>query len=198
MLYFTKFNSSLDKDGSGGIMSPKESHVSDAILDYIQKGMEQEDKRTEGLDSKSEFIISITSILIGASFAIVTLVFKDLVTQFHNIICIKLIIGIILVVADICFLVAIILALRTGASRKYKANLVFTSIDIDKWASGLAEEFKITQAKQIQQNWLCNRIENDLKVLMFQKATFWLGCGIIILSVGIIISLGYLLVWINI
>jgi len=179
-------------------MSPKENEIADAILDYIQKGFEQEDKRTESLDSKSQFLVSITSFLTGASFAIITLVFKDLVTLFQNIVCVKIIIGIFLIISDICFLAATIHAIRSGAIRKYKANLIFNSNDIDKWRSTGAAEFKINQAKQLQQNWLLNRIENDSKALFLRKATIWLSCGSIALSFGVLLSFGYMLVWIYI
>jgi hypothetical protein len=170
--------------------------ISDFVVGYLQEGYQQEVLRSDSLDSKSNFLITIASFLTGLSFALITLAYKDLSSYFQNSGDIRLSAGILLVLSNGLLLGSVVFSILASSVRSYWAKLVYSAEDIDKWFdNGNTYNLRITFAKKVQQQWLHNRIENDAKAQYLRISFLLLGAGSFILSMTVTLTMGYLLVW---
>lgn len=170
--------------------------ISDFIIDYVKDGYQQEVGRSENLDSKSNSLITIASFLTGLSFALITLAYKDLAPYFMGSCIVRVSTGILLVVSNACFLVSVIFSIMASSIRSYWAKLVYSPDDLDRWLkTNDISDLKMTITKQVQQQWLHNRVENDAKAKKLRISVLFLGLGASTLSFTAILALGYLLIW---
>jgi hypothetical protein len=172
--------------------------TSDFVINYIQDGYQQEVERAEALDSKSNSVITIASFLTGFSFALITLAYKDLANYFLNSGMTKPLTGVLLVISNACFLGSVIFSILSSSVRSYWAKLIYSSDDLDQWLKGEdITETKLIIAKQVQQQWLHNRTENDAKARKLRISLLLIGVGASVLSITVMFTLGYLLIWSN-
>jgi hypothetical protein len=108
----------------------------------------------------------------------------------------KVVTGVLLVLTNLCFLIAAFCSIKASAIRKYWANLVYQAEDIDRWIrSEDRSELEAFFAKQLQTYWLHNKVENDSKAEWLRRSTLFLSMGAIILSIGALLVLAYLFIW---
>lgn len=173
-------------------MAQENTHTTaESAREYMKNGYEEELKRTEALDSKSDLMVTFAGFLTGMEIALVSLAYDDLRSVFISA-CglLRLFTGILLVAANSSFLGATLCAVASSAARKYWSRLVFEAEDIERWtASESQTEMTVFFAKQFQAHWLHNRVENDTKAKWLRISTTFLSAGTTSLTLGALLVL---------